>query len=265
MLTSYHVHSKWSDGESHLVDYIHAACELGLDELGFSDHYVLTPDGRRLEWAMPPEALDRYVQAVQSAAGEAGEGLIVRLGLEADFVPETIGQTQFMLAQHPFDYVIGSVHILNGFPIDNRASDWEALSVAERDDIIRGYWVRVREMAESGVYDIAGHLDLTKKFGIRPTFDPSDLISAALDAIAGSGMSVEVNTAGWHVPVGEIYPEPSILRGCFERDIPVLVTADAHTPANLTRGFDDAYRLIREIGFSEVASYAGRQRLMHPL
>ena len=260
MLTSYHVHSKWSDGEGEIGEYIRAANEMGLDEVGISDHYVLTPSRRQPNWGMRLDGLDDYTQAVQSTAGEAREGLIVRLGVEADFISETIGEVKEALATQPFDYVIGSVHILNGFPIDGHKEDWEPLTVAERDDVIRGYWARVREMAASGEYDIAGHLDLTKKFGFRPTFDASDLISAALDAIARSGMTVELNTSGWHFPVGEMYPEPSILRGCFERNIPVIVTADAHTPANLTRSFDEAYRLIREIGFTEMVSYAGRER-----
>ena len=263
MLTSYHVHSKWSDGDSKMADYIQAASDLGLDEVGISDHYVLTPDGRLLGWAMLPEALDEYVEAVQSASGEAREGVTVRLGLEADFFPETVGEVKDVLSMQPFDYVIGSVHILDGFPIDGHKEDWEPLTVAQRDDIIRGYWVRVRQMAESGVFDIAGHLDLTKKFGFRPTVDISAEISAALDAIARSEMTVEINTSGWHFPAQEAYPEPSILRGCLQRNIPVIVTADAHTPANLTRSFDEAYRLIREIGFTETVSYAGRERMFH--
>ena len=262
MLTSYHVHSRWSDGEGEIADFIRAANDTGLDEVGLSDHYVLTPSRRPLNWSMPPDRLENYVEAVQSAAGEALEGLVVRLGVEADFIPETVGEVRDTLSAHPFDYVIGSVHILNGFPIDGHKEDWEPLTVAERDEVIRGYWDRIRQMAESGVYDIAGHLDLTKKFGFRPTIDISAEISAALDAIARSGMTVEVNTAGWYMPVGEVYPEPSILRGCSQRNIPVIITADAHTPANLTRGFDDAYRLIEEIGFTEVASYAGRERVM---
>lgn len=260
MLTSYHVHSKWSDGEGEIAEYIRAATDLGLDEIGLSDHYVLTPDRRKLVWGMRLDGLDDYVEAVQAAAGEAREGLVVRLGVEADYIPETIGDLKGIISMHPFDYVIGSVHIVDGFPIDGYPEDWAPLSLDEKNDVVRLYWIQVRQMAESGVFDIVGHADLTKKFGFRPTIDISAQVSAALDAIARSGMTVEVNTSGWFMLVGEAYPDPSILRGCFERDVPVIVTADAHNPANLSRGFDDAYQLIREIGFTHVASYAGRQR-----
>ena len=120
-------------------------------------------------------------------------------------------------------------------------------------------------MAESGLFDIAAHLHLTKKFGFRPASDMGAEIAAALDAIARGGMIVEVNTAGWYAPCGEVYPEPQIIRGCVAREIPLVVTADAHSPAHLTRAFARAGRLLRDLGCSELASYAGRQRFMNML
>jgi histidinol-phosphatase (PHP family) len=238
---------------------------MGLDEAGLSDHYVITPDGSRMSWSMPVDALDAYVEAVQNAAGEAGEELIVRLGIEADYYPETHDVLESVLASQPFDYVIGSVHRLDGFPIDDTAEPWERLTQPECDDIIRRYWIRLREMAESGLFDIAAHLDLTKKFGFRPSIDISSEMSAALNAIAASDMAVEINTAGWFVPALEVYPEESILRGCFDREIPVIITSDAHAPENLIRGFDRAVRYAWDMGYRSIASYSGRQRIMHEL
>ena len=265
MLTSYHCHSRWSDGEGEIADFVRHAAEIGLDEIGLSDHYVLTPDRLHVEWAMPLDALDRYRDVLRSAAEEAGPNLIVRLGLEADFIPETAGDLRDLLADRPFDYVIGSVHSVDGFPIDTSPDDWTRLSQTQRDGLIRAYWVRIRQMAESGIYDFAGHLDLTKKFGFYPSVDISSEVSAALDAIAAAGMAAELNTSGWHVPACEAYPSPDIVRGCFERGIPMLVTADAHTPANIVRSFKRGYRLLRETGYQEVASFWRRSLRCQPM
>jgi len=259
------VHSCWSDGNGEMVEYVRAAREFGLAELGISDHYVLTQERERFAWNMPIGGVEQYVELVQTAAGEAGNDLIVRLGIEADFITETTDDLADILASQPFDYVIGAVHFVDGFPIDECAENWENLSQAERDEVIRGYWVRIRGLADSGLYDIAAHLDLTKKFGFAPIVDLSGEIGQALDAIARAEMSVEVSTAGWHATCGEQYPSLPILRGCLERKIPVLVTADAHKPSDLARDYDLAYRLIEEIGFAEVSSYAGRVRIAHPL
>ena len=265
MVTSYHVHSRFSDGRGELIQYIQAANKFGLDELGFSDHYVLTPDGSELNWSMALDGMDAYVHAVQSVAKEAEKDLVVRLGIEVDYFPETADNLAILLKKYPFDYVIGSVHFLDGFVIDGYAEIWKKLTQLERNDTIRRYWNRLREMAESGLFDIAGHLDLSKKFGHRPSVNISNEISETLDAIANADMAVEINTAGWYAPCAEEYPEPSIIRGCFQRGIPVLVTADAHEPMNLRQSFDRAYNLLADIGYTEIASYAGRKRKMQPL
>ncbi|HUV04296.1 MAG TPA: histidinol-phosphatase HisJ family protein [Armatimonadota bacterium] len=265
MLASYHVHTRWSDGGWGVADYVRAARAMGLDEIGISDHYVLIPDGGQVRWSMMLDALEGYVDAVQSAACEAGENLVVRLGIEADYFPETADVLKDVLASHPFDYVIGAVHILDGFPIDESAENWERLTQGDRDDVIRRYWIRLREMAESRMFDIAAHLDLTKKFGFKASVDLSDEISSALDAIASADMSVEVNTAGWYFACEEAYPAPSIIRQCLDRGIPVLIAADAHDPPDVIRGFDRARQLLQDMGCTHIASYAGRRRFMHPL
>jgi histidinol-phosphatase (PHP family) len=259
-MTSYHTHTVWSDGTATLSAMLAAAGAAGVAEYGVSDHYVLLPSGHDVNWAMPCASLDEYVATVRAAMAEVPFAL--RLGLEADFFPETIDELRARLAAHPFDYVLGSVHIVDGFPIDAEASYWEPLSEAERNAVWRGYLTRVRQLAESRAFDIAGHLDLPKKFGFPPTVDLSADFAAALDAIAAAGMALELNTAGWDKPAAEAYPAPALLREARRRDIPLVITADAHAPDEVTRHYPRAVALAREAGFTAQARFAGRQRTM---
>jgi histidinol-phosphatase (PHP family) len=265
MHTSYHVHSHWSDGTSDIPALLNAARECRLDEIGVSDHYVMLPRGAICSWSMPLEKLGEYLADLRAAADGFGEGPIVRCGVEADYFPEQVTAVRDALAPHAFDYVIGSVHYVDGFPIDESETYWAALSVEERDDVCRGYWDRITGLARSGLYDFVGHIDLTKKFGHRPAADLAREIGAALDAVAAAGMAVEINTAGWHALAREAYPEPAILRACRARGIPTLINADAHAPALLTRDFDRAVALAREAGYTEVVRYEGRKQVRHPL
>lgn len=265
MAVSYHVHSCRSDGKNTIPEIIAAASSLGLDELGISDHYCLTADREQMHWCMPIDKLEDYVIDVQTAAGEAGEDLLIRLGLEVDFIPETLGEMRELLASYPFDYVIGSVHMVDGFLTDDTLELWEQFSQDERNDIIRTYWIRVRQMAECGLFDFAGHLDLFKKFAIYPTVDLSEEMNAALDAIAKAKMPIELNTSGWFKPCKEQYPSREILQACYDRGIQMVVSADAHLPEHLTRGFDDAYQMLREIGYKELVSFAGRMKFPFPI
>ena len=263
MLTSYHNHTTWSDGAPTLAAQIQAAKAAGLDELGISDHYVLYPGGEEVDWSLPLDMLGDYVLELRAAAHEV-RGLTLRLGIEADFFPETIEDLRERLAPYPWDYVIGSVHYVDGFPIDENTRFWDALSPEEQNEKWRLYWVRIRQLAESGVFDFVAHPDLPKKFGHRPTVDLTAEITAALDAIAAADMAIEINTAGWSLPAGEAYPSLELLQAARAREIPLLINADAHFPEFLTRNFDRARDLAREAGYTELVRYQRRQRYPVP-
>ncbi|MCX6345369.1 MAG: histidinol-phosphatase [Armatimonadetes bacterium] len=263
MFTSYHVHSTFSDGNNTVLEIVQAADAIGLDEIGISDHYVLLPNGETVCWSMPLDALDSYFASIaQAAQWASGRNLVVKYGLEVDFDPATVDQLNGILSGYRFDYIIGSVHFFDGFPIDECKERWDEITLRERDDLIRGYWNRIAQMARTGQYDIAAHLDLYKKFGHLPGVDISADISLALDAIAEAGMSVEINPSGWHKPVGEAYPSQMILVECKKRGIPILITSDAHTADDLTQDYDRASKLLRGIGAITSATYIRRNMII---
>lgn len=267
MLATYHNHSTWSDGKGTLEEVLDAAIALGVDELGISDHYLLHPAGRPAPWAMPPAKLGEYVAALESLRdkSEAVNGPTIRIGVEVDWFTghgEAIGAA---LTPFDFDYRIGSVHEVDGFVVDTSAAAWQSLDESQRNEVHRRYWHDVKAMAESGLFDIAAHLDLTKKFGFFPSIDLADEMQVALDAIAAAGLVVEINTNGWHKPCGDAYPTDALLRRCREREIPVTISADAHQPAFLVRDFAAAAERLSQAGYTAVARFAGRQITFEPI
>jgi histidinol-phosphatase (PHP family) len=263
-VTSYHNHTNWSDGSPTLAGQIQAARALRLSELGISDHYTLHPTGAQVEWSMDLDLLGDYVAQVRQAAVETKD-VVIRLGVEADFFPETVDALRERLAPYPWDYVIGSVHYADDFEIDSDARDWSGLTPYECDEKWSLYWTRVRQLAESRVYDFVGHIDLPKKYGFRPASDLTALELAALEAVAAADMAIEINTAGWSLPAQEAYPSLRLLREAKRLGIPLLINADAHFPEFLTRHFDRAGELAREAGYTEVVRYERRQRFPVPL
>jgi histidinol-phosphatase (PHP family) len=264
MITSYHNHTVWSDGSATIEAMVDGAGKAGFDELGISDHFALMPDARPLSWAMKPVLLSEYASEIYRAAANA-DGLIVRLGLEVDYFPETIERSRRMLAPYPFDYLIISVHFIDNFPIDMSAGPWKELSENSRNEIWRQYWQRLRAAAETGWFDILGHFDLPKKFGYFPTIDLTKEALAVLDAVAAAGMTIEINTAGWNKPVREAYPSLFYLKEARRRNIPLVINADAHKPADLAGHFDRARALAAEAGYSELVRFHQRRRYPYPL
>ncbi|MDD5655663.1 MAG: histidinol-phosphatase HisJ family protein [Elusimicrobia bacterium] len=262
-MTSYHNHTVFSDGKATAEEMVRAAAEAGLAEVGISDHVVLHPEGKTFKWAMPPERLDEYVATARAAAERFN--IPVRVGVEADFFPETAEATRRLLAARPFDFLIGSVHFAAGFLVDAGRKQWAELNEAQREEKWTVYWHRIRDLARSGIFDFVAHLDVPKRFGFKQKEELPQAALDALDEIARSGMAVEINTAGWTHKVQEAYPSPALLREACRRKIPTLINADAHAPQDIAQGFGPAKLLAREAGYSRVVRYEGRRRRDWPL
>jgi len=258
MIATYHNHTTYSDGKATVEETVQKAMELGVEELGISDHLTLHPSGRTPAWAMPPGRLDEYVEEIRHYGGMSSP--VLRLGLEVDWFPNQGGAIRETLAGIQFDYLIGAVHEADGFVIDGSVDAWKQLSTEKINAVHRRYWELIKSTAESGLFDIVAHLDLPKKFGYRPTVDLDDVIEPALDAIANGKMIVEVNTAGWHKPVRDAYPSLELLERCQSHGIGVTISADAHEPDHLLRDFPRAAQRLVKAGYEEVARFAGRER-----
>jgi histidinol-phosphatase (PHP family) len=261
--TNYHNHTTWSDGAATVQEMIDAARNAGLREFGISDHYALAP-GKPVTWALDPEALGAYVAQIQQAMA-CNTDITVRLGLEVDYFPETIERVKAQLAAYPFDFLIGSVHFVDGFPIDFNAQPWQEIPQASRDNVWRSYWRLLRAAAQSGIFDIMGHFDLPKKFNFYPAGDLTEEALSALDAIAAADMAIEINTSGWDRPVNEAYPSMFYLQEARRRKIPLIINADAHATGEVVRHFDRARKLATAAGYAEMARYEQRRRLTQPL
>lgn len=267
MLATYHNHTTWSDGKAHPNELLQRAAQLGIDELGVSDHCIHHPQGNRYPWGMTADQLANYVDNLRALRDRAQRttNVAVRIGVEVDWFAGCADALRRVLDQHAFDYLIGSVHEVDGFIVDTSPSAWEKLSEEQRNTIHRGYWLLMRELAESRLFDIAAHLDLTKKFDQYPTIDITAERHAALDAIAKADLVVELNTAGWHKPCRDAYPSLDILRECRARDIPVTLSADAHQADHLLRDFARGSERLRAAGYTEVVRFSGRERTFESL
>jgi histidinol-phosphatase (PHP family) len=260
---NYHTHTKWSDGSATVQEMIDAARRAGLKEFGISDHFALTT-GAPVRWALPPESLGAYVAEIQQAK-ESNHDMDVRLGLEVDYYPETIEQTRESLAPYAFDFLIGSVHFVDGFPVDYSAQPWQGIPQESRDNVWRSYWSLLRAAAQTGFFDIIGHFDLPKKFNFFPSSDLTEDALLTLDAIAAADMAIEINTSGWDRPVAEAYPSQFYLREAYRRGIPLMINSDAHTPGEVARHFEHARNWASAAGYTELVHFKHRLRFSLPL
>jgi histidinol-phosphatase (PHP family) len=274
VLTDYHLHLRPDDlsatAEDHFTSanaerYREAARERGIEELGVSEHihrFVQALD----VWTHPfwrenaIEDLDEYCRFVR-------EHTDMRLGIEMDFIPGAEDRTASLLDARDFDYVVGSVHFLAERALDmDDYSVWDGSSSAER--IWTAYFATLAEAARSGLFDILAHPDLVKVWGPERPLPEGDLrryYEPAVEAIAESGIAVEVSTAGLRKRVQEIYPAPAFLEMCAQAGAGFALSSDAHRPEDVGADYHRALELLDAAGVHELCVFERRRRRLEPI
>jgi histidinol-phosphatase (PHP family) len=255
----YHMHTplcRHATGEP--VDYARRAVEIGLTEIGFSDHSPMRQDNFD-NWRMNLSQLDDYVAKVRLAQKTFPQ-LTIRLAMEVDYLPGHEDWIRELAARHPWDYFIGSVHyVSDSWAIDDpqKLSEWN-----KRDsfEVWRIYFERLTMAAESKLFEIIGHADLPKKFGHKPNQNCTPLYEKFLDAARKSGCAIELNTAGLRKECKEIYPSREILKLAFQKGVPITFGSDAHKPEEVGMNFKEAIQMAREAGYKESCRFVKRTR-----
>jgi histidinol-phosphatase (PHP family) len=184
-----------------------------------------------------------------------------------DFLPGREDRTAELLDAHPFDYVVGSVHFLGDRAVDHDGWDvWDG--AGDPDAVWQRYFETLAEAAGSGLFDILAHPDLVKVWGNGrplPERDPRFHYEPAVEAIAASGIAVEVSTAGLRKPVGELYPAAAFAGMCVDAGAAFSLSSDAHVPEHVGWEYAAAVEAMRGWGIGEVAVFDRRERRMEPL
>lgn len=211
-----------------------AAVEKGFEVLGFSSHSDMVRD------------LAAYKADVRACAEEMKGQLRIFCGIEAEYLPD--------FQRGDLDYVIGSVHFVTApdgvrVPVDHAPEllreGIERHFGGNAQAFVQAYFKTEREMIATFDFDIAGHLDLVRKFNAKhPYFDEQsawyrDELVLTAEALAACGKLAEVNTGaisrGW---LDDAYPSPAFRALLRERGVRFILSSDAHAPEGLDAAFD---------------------------
>jgi histidinol-phosphatase (PHP family) len=247
-LIDYHLHVIAHGDRPMTVENILEYCEVararGVRQMGITEH-------------------DRYIDEIDLAAfqeaRELSRDVDLRLGIEIDFVPGAEERMDHDATALPYDYIIGSVHRVDNEEID-RATDQGIYDRYETYDLYAAYYANVRKAALSGRFEVLGHPDLIKIFRHFPDRDITPILELTADAIAESGVVVDVNAAGLRKPIGEVYPSANFLKMFHRREVPIVLSSDAHAPDEVAKGYDTSLALVHDIGYREIATFRNGER-----
>jgi histidinol-phosphatase (PHP family) len=257
--TDYHIHTTFSDGKAPPEEYISSAISAGISEIGFSEHLSLFKENQ--DWCMNPSNAQNYIDYIFNLKKESNN-LAIKTGLEIDFIPGKEKEIGQFLDNLELDYRIGSVHYLGEKTVDLGPEFYQGKNI---DRLYKLYFKNVTEAVASGLYDIIGHCDLIRIFGFKPSYSPEPFYRKMAKAMNRHDVAFELNTNGRNKPLADFYPDRRFLHVFREENVAVCVNSDAHFPARVGQYFDEAYDLLRSVGYSEMALFSSRKRRMMPL
>ncbi len=238
-------------------EYVRQGIAVGFKEMGFSDHAPMVHEPMP-GVTMSFDELPLYHRMIDEVRAKYADKITVKIALEADFIPGFEAKTKAIIDGHPYDYIIGSVHFVNGWAVDDPATI-ELWKKQDINQVYRDYYALLRQSAKSGMFNIIGHCDLPKKFGHRPTVDLTDEVRTTAKVFKDSGVALEINTSGLRKPVKEMYPAPACLKIYREAGVPLTFGSDSHDPKDVGRDFDKAVDLARSVGYTEYLIFKQRK------
>ena len=113
ILADYHLHTSFSsDSESPMEEMIRHAISLGLKTICFTEHhdidYPVNPDGFDFLLDLPS-----YKEEIFKMKEHYQDQIEINYGVELGLMPTTLDQCAAFVKDEPFDFIIGSTHIVD--------------------------------------------------------------------------------------------------------------------------------------------------------
>jgi len=267
-----HVHTSFSPDSNIAPERAcRAAYARGLKIIGFADHVeFLAEDGAYVDLYDGAKILAEIERLRERYRGK----LEILYGAEIGFIPGKESRIKDFLDSQPLDYAVGSVHYVEGVLVSKWVRERE---LAGKD--FAPYFEIVLEAAESGLFDVLGHLDYIRKYLFAPQKyvreEYEGMVDRILDTAAREGLVIELNTSGWRHATGEPYPGGMILKRFAElrRGLTggvtgvtgVTVGSDAHKYYEVGYAAGQARDLLQRAGFGSVEVFRAHRRSSLPL
>lgn len=260
----FHMHTEFStDSQSSVEEMLDSALKKGLDAVCITDHmdmdYPAEEDGEEGEFLFD---VDAYFQKLSEMKKVYAGKLDVRIGVELGLQPHLGEYYKKLTEEYPFDFVIGSLHVINGTdPYYRKIFEGRTDEEVYRE----AFRVTLENIRMCTDFDVLGHLDYVVRYGKKQAEEYSynkyaDEIDAVLRRLIQMGKGLELNTGGLKYGLGFCNPHPDVMKRYRELGGEmVTVGSDAHRPEHVAWEFSRAAEILKSCGFRYYADFQERK------
>ena len=214
-----------------MENMIQAAVDNGLTGICFTEH--LDPD-----YPETPENLDfsldipAYRQRLFELADAFRDQITVNFGIELGLQPHLSESFSGLLKEIPFDFVIGSSHVVHGYdPYYPSYFEGRKESACYME-----YFESILEnVAAFDEMDVYGHIDYVVRYGPNQNRQYSygrykEILDEILRTLIRKNIGIELNTGGYHYGLGEPNPCVNVIRRYHELGGEIITIGADATP-----------------------------------
>ena len=262
MKCDYHVHSYYSDDSNTSMErQIKRACELGLDEICFTDH---------VDYGVRFDDIDypRYFAEIDGLREKYAGKIVVRSGLECGVQTHTIPEYESLYETYSgdIDFILLSIHQADNLCFWNQ----EYQAGKSQDEYNRGYYEELlRVVCAYQDYSVLAHMDLMTRYdmaGPYPFARVKDIIAEILTEVINNGKGIEINTSSWRYGLADTQPSREILRLYYDLGGEIITLgSDSHSPEYIYDHMSEAREILRGIGFKNFCTFDNMKPLFYAL
>jgi histidinol-phosphatase (PHP family) len=250
---------------------IERAIEAGFTHYGLSEHCPryrnedLYADEQDLGATGLTTAFVAYAEHAFALRERYADRIEILVGFETERLPPTDWAVRMREVRKsaPFEYMVGSVHDVDGTYVDYKPEITRALAeqLGGVETLQARYFDAVTELVETLRPEVVGHLDLVRKFdGSNAGFSARvhRHIERALEAVRAHGGVLDVNCGAHRRGLSPVYPLPEILARACEMGIGVTLGDDGHGAHDVGVGLDACMKAITTAGYRDLHYLARR-------
>ncbi len=244
------------------------ALEIGLSDIAFTDHCDINGE---VEGLYTPYRADEAFAAMLAVKEQYKGRLNVICGIELGNATQYPAEAAAVLAAHPYEFVIGSLHNLRDVP-DFCMLRYEVMTDALIHRLFDRALDETIEMVENtpGLSTV-GHITYIHRYvtlaGRKLDFKPFyDKLTHLYHTLIDRDIALEINVSTLWKGLGISMPTMELLKlyvDCGGKLI--TIGSDAHAPENLGKAIRKGYALLSTVGIDRVMTVRDGEHVLQSI
>lgn len=260
-MIDYHIHLERGEYKREWLDkFIQVGHQRGIEEFGIVEHLYIFRETEKLLYqnkhvkSMQTRSLNDYFNFLEKMKREYN----IKIGLEIDYVEEFEDKIKEFVKDLPVDFLIGSVHYLEGWAFD-LDKDWSNKNIEE---VYENYYNTLLKVAKGGIFDILGHPGNIAYFGHKPKWDfEKKLVKKFYQNLSNIDIVLEINSGGLYRPVKKVFPNVNWFDELKRLEIEVVCSSDAHDPKNVGWVIkEEIIPALKDAGYYRLVTFDNRKK-----